>query len=151
MAVKRVKITSPKAVYDGLGGKHPPGALVELPVEVADILIARGQAVLPPQSQADHDAAVRMAGNKTLQTGIAGVKERAEAVMRNHDALSPEQRLAAHDTKYNRRPKDDIDAELIAINKQIDATRTKPCDAFSTTTNSPAKSHGTTTPKTGLR
>ena len=80
MTTKRVKITSPKAVYDGLGGKHPPGALVELPADVADALIARGQAVLPPKSQAEHDASVRMSGNKTLLTGMAGVKVESTAV-----------------------------------------------------------------------
>ena len=75
MTGKRVKITSPKAVYDGLGGKHQPGSLVELPVDVADILIARGQAVLPPQTQEDNDKARQMAGNPTLKNRMDAAKE----------------------------------------------------------------------------
>ncbi len=92
------------AVSDGIGGWHKSGECPTLPTEIADIFIGAKLAVEFGEA-VTHEAKMAAAAVQTNQRALS-VKELAEAVMKNHDDLSPEDRAAAYDRVYTDTDKD---------------------------------------------
>ena len=94
MSFKQVRIISAE-VHDGLGGVHHAGETPTLPSDVADILIKLGRcSEMGDVNRADLEKAGREADQARV---IELQKQRADAVMKHHDQLSADDRLASHD------------------------------------------------------
>ena len=94
MAFKQVRIIAAE-VHDGLGGVHRAGETPTLPSDVADVLIGLGRC--SALGDVDH-AEVEKAGREADQARVLDLqKQRADAVMKHHDNLSADERVASHD------------------------------------------------------
>ena len=94
MAFKQVRIIAAE-VHDGLGGVHRAGDTPTLPRDVADVLIGLGRC--SAVGDVDH-AALEQAGREADQARVLDLqKQRADAVMKHHDNLSADERVASHD------------------------------------------------------
>ena len=94
MAFKQVRIIAAE-VHDGLGGVHRAGETPTLPSDVADVLIGLGRC--SAVGDVDH-AELERAGREADQARVLDLqKQRADAVMKHHDNLSADERVASHD------------------------------------------------------
>lgn len=96
--MKTIKIALPperKNVHDGLGGIHINGAVVELPDETADALVAMKLAAFVDASSAI-DAARAHRERADIER-MAQQKARARSSMAVHDSLPAEVRVAVHE------------------------------------------------------
>ncbi len=81
---KRVTITV-KNVHDGMGGKHLRGQTPELPVDLADFLISRGQAA---PVDGDSYAEAKKHGQQVAdEARLVATKEKAEGRMKQFGRL----------------------------------------------------------------
>lgn len=94
MATKVVKVIVPE-VHDGLGGVHRAGDVVELPLDVAQIFLARNCAV--PVSDEDVIAHVRKAEEDMRARHYAEQQALAAKRMRLFDSLPPDVRARARE------------------------------------------------------
>lgn len=95
MILKRVRILAAD-VHDGLGGVHLRGQTPTLPGDIADLFVAKNLAVYEDDTRTQAEI---KADAERLQDSIrqSEQKGRAESVMRFHDMLPEEVRVARHD------------------------------------------------------
>jgi hypothetical protein len=97
-AYKRVLILAAN-VHDGLGGEYVRGQHPVLPADIADLFITKGLAALESELTPDEAKALAVAlEDEKRQTAV---KDHAEAVMKRHDALPPEDRAAFQQDEHH--------------------------------------------------
>lgn len=120
--MKTIKIALPperKNVHDGLGGIHINGAVVELPDETADALVAMKLAAFADASSAI-DAAKAHKERADIER-MAQQKARARSAMAVHDALPAEVRVAVHELG------DDVTEDYLAgLEREYESAPSKP-------------------------
>lgn len=97
--MKTVCITWPEAVHDGLGGVHPPGSVVALPADIAQIFVDKGRAkwaddINETKALAD---AKQAAVDRAAQARVDEAKAHADKAMAIHDAMPKEVRDQANE------------------------------------------------------